>query len=73
MSTRENMRLIARAPLLMKPRFFSGFLGKFFFVCILKDISPFKMHKLTFFSKKMLTQSKESNQTKNQKGTGPFT
>ena len=57
---RSNKKYVFRVTrpylnLLLKPRIFSGFLEKKFFLifCILKGILPFKMHKIIFlFPKK---------------------
>ena len=39
--------------LLVKPRFFSGFLNFFIILCILKGEMPFKMHKIIFLPEKI--------------------
>ena len=38
--------------LLVKPRFFSGFLVKTITLCIMNDEIPFKMHNIIFLSRK---------------------
>ena len=45
--------------LLVKPRFFSGFMEKNIILCILKGEMPFRMHKIIFLSEKKLFKKKK--------------